>query len=172
MNGRGFLSWSVLHHLPQIIYVWRQHPTIAQPIQADFKLRLILNQTLAQLPWWRRCPTKCRRARPTRPRSPNKLEVIDYWESLPQQCPRKERACMLQFPETLRGRGMLGRWRKACNRFKWRSLPVEVQRRCKEIPNWLRPACAAESQKGPVVENHMPNDIMQATGTEGTTVDA
>ena len=62
-----------------------------------------------------------------------KLEVLDYYNSLPHEVTTKEAQCRARFPERLKAAGQLGRWRRAAEVGKWRSTTKAVQERYKEV---------------------------------------
>ena len=57
---------------------------------------------------------------------------------------------------------MLGRWRKSCDRYGWRHLPVDIQRHCREVPNWVRGALGIQNLKGPHAETQLPEEVVEA----------
>ena len=72
---------------------------------------------------------------------------------------QRELACMARFPESLTGKGMLGRWKSACKQQGWRYLPQDIAAKYKETPNWIRASCGAFSRKGPGADLQMPEEI-------------
>ena len=63
-----------------------------------------------------------------------KLEIIEFYKSLPDTVSAKEWVTRLKYPESLTTSGMLGRWTKASKKFGWRYLPQEIAQKCKEAP--------------------------------------
>ena len=88
-----------------------------------------------------------------------KMQVLQYWKGLGDDIKQREAACMQRFPESLTGKGMLGRWHSACQKQGWKFLPDAIQRKWKETPNWLRNAIGCSDLKGPGPELRMPEEI-------------
>jgi hypothetical protein len=68
-----------------------------------------------------------------------KLEVLDYAEKLVKAGCFSEKAVQARFTGKVNlAQGMLGRWKIACDKYRWRTLPQEVLNKYKEVPNFAR----------------------------------
>lgn len=77
-----------------------------------------------------------------------KMQIIDYTKTMPASCTSGEMATMVAFPESLTSVGMLGCWKRAAALYQWHLLPIDISKKAKEIPNWLRLSLRINGQKG------------------------
>mmetsp|Transcript_9967 Transcript_9967/g.21898 ORF Transcript_9967/g.21898 Transcript_9967/m.21898 type:complete len:164 (-) Transcript_9967:55-546(-) len=75
------------------------------------------------------------------------MEILQFYEGLPKDVTAREVMTMMQFPESLRGFGMVGRWQRAAKAQRWAALPKDVQQKHKEVPVSLR-KCMKLNLKG------------------------
>ena len=67
---------------------------------------------------------------------------------------------MAQFPDLLKTEGMLGRWRRAAERFHWENLSKRDQQTLKEIPNHIR-SVKKSILKGQRYDKHLPIELQK-----------
>jgi hypothetical protein len=68
----------------------------------------------------------------------DKLQVVRFYYELPPEVHAKDQACMVEFPSDLKCPGQAGRWVASAAKFKWESLPEDIQKSHRELPNTFR----------------------------------
>jgi len=88
-----------------------------------------------------------------------KLEILDYHASLGDLVTAKVVNVQRRFPESVSHWCQIGWWKRRAEQQYWKCLPVDVQKKYREVPNYLRTAMRVSDAKGQRLDCFLPLEL-------------
>jgi hypothetical protein len=85
-------------------------------------------------------------------------------DQLPSGTTSRQILTMARFPESVKNRCVLSRWRKKLT--EWQKMPEQLQKSCKEVPSFLKRSNFYKQKganlKGPPASTFLPEEVQIA----------